>query len=337
MTFDPRNTLIIPDAMVSVTTIIGSVSAAFIPILFVIEVLKEQAKIITGEKPEYTKLVFRTFLVVLSLSFLYRWIFLKIVSANEVIALSIVNAGDWGKFVGDITTNTNGEVSITNLSAVNFFSAFFSVLITVAETVFLTVRYIFLSLLYIIGPMAFALNISSALRSFLKSWFVSLIQVSFWVVMLKVAQLTLLAMNLTSASYGGDAVLAPVVNGAIVCAMIFMIPALTSAFLSGGNLGLMGSAAIGAVTSFAMKHGGASVSLGSTAAGGAAAGAADGGGVKGALKGAFSSVVADTKAGASYLKAHNFINKRKTAASEPSAEHEKTDRRSSELPKEGSK
>lgn len=253
MMYSPFNTLDIPEQMRTYTVVVTGFAWALAPFLFVSQVIAEQTKIIKDERPEFAKVIVNTVIVAFTTYFLYRWIFMKIVVICEAIAIGIFNENDWSEFVKNIASSPSGQLSLTNLNVTTALTAFFSAAIEIIETVFLKVRYILLCLLYVTGPLFFVFGINGSTRSFMKNWFVNLIQVSFWVVVFKIMQGTLMIVNISS---GDPSIADPLINGVIIVACSIMVPSITAAFLSSANLGLVGSAVTAAATGIAMKYGG---------------------------------------------------------------------------------
>lgn len=262
ITLTPGDVLDIPlhVTLRPIATTITGVAIGLVPFLFISELLFEQTKLVDGkgENPNFFGIIFRTIAILFSLVFLYEWVFLKIVAICEAIALAIDFKGNWDDMVKNIYEGVDANsISLTNLTFSAAISSFFSVVLTVIETVFKSVRYILLSILYCIGPLAYVAGISRLSRAFLKGWFKNLFEISFWIIIMSLLQASLLAIN---SALGFDpkadvemAKLASLINGFVMSFMMLVIPSLTKTLLSAnGGLGALGAAAIAGASGFAM-------------------------------------------------------------------------------------
>jgi hypothetical protein len=258
------DSLTIPVIMAPFTTAIKGIALGLAPVLFVSQILAEQVQLLKGKKPEYVRVVINTILVYIVILFMYRWMFTKILGICEVTALMVSNASDWGDLLTQLAREESAKLSVVNLNITAFLSAFFSVIMKILEEVFITVRYVILALFYAIGPLAIAASITSQTRSFLTSWFAGLFQVCFWIIMFRLMQGILTTINIGSMVYG-DGVPGPIVAGIIISVLTFLIPSLTTSILSTGNIGAVGSVAVGMIA--AARSIPAVKAIGSTAAG----------------------------------------------------------------------
>ena len=249
------NPLEIPQVTATYITAVFAIAGAFIPILFMFQVLAEQKKLMLGEKPEYARVLINTSLILIGFFLLYKWTFLKIVSACEAIAWSMQNAKDWSDFVAAISANQSASITIVKLNFPTIVAALLTLVIQTIEGVFLTVRYIFLCILYIVGPLAFISALTSKTREFFKGWLTSLVQISFWVIPYKIMQVLLLIVYQQIIQSGGG-LTDTIMIGIIITLITVSIPSLTAALLSQGNLGTMATMVMAGATAISMRYGG---------------------------------------------------------------------------------
>jgi hypothetical protein len=260
----PYNTLDIPSVTAPYLVATSGIAAALVPLLFVSRILAEHAEIVKDRdhRPAYGRIFFETGAILLSWIFLYKWIFLKIIALCEIIGMSMYNAGDWSAFVEQVTANNTTSLSLVNLNVTAAFSAFFSTLIQLIEGVFLRIRYLLLSCLYVIGPLAFVCGLSPLTRGFFAAWFTGVFQVSFWVILFNVIRGVLTASQVISSGVYGDSVAGPIVDGAVLTTLTLLIPTIGQTLLSSGHFGTIGSAIYGSVVAASIRYGYAPVSKG---------------------------------------------------------------------------
>lgn len=234
----------IPQTMFVYLSPVWLISFALLPLVFVTAILTEQAKLIKGETPRYNSVIWSTVLVIFGM-FLYRYIFTKIVALCEGISMAIINTGDWNAFTSIIqnTQTKYGLFQLLNMNFISFLHGLSTTLLLIVEVIFLIVRYVFLSILFIIGPVAFAFAIYEPTRLMIKAWFLSVFQVSFWIIVFRIMQAVLLSFNLASYIEGGNIFIAIAATLGFVF-MAIITPAFTSKLFSGQNIGLLGSALI---------------------------------------------------------------------------------------------
>lgn len=232
----------VTEAMATPLGIVWGIAMVCIPFLFSAAIVTEQAKVIKGERPEYVDIIWTTVWVSLGM-ILYRFIFTKILAFGESVGMCLMNYGDWAGFMGVLNQKFSEfqEISLLNTGISEILLAISLAIILVAEDIFNVIRFMFLSVLYVIGPIALVSAIYRPIRTFTKNWFLTTFQVSFWVVILRVFQTTLLSFQTTQLIQQND-----LSNTIIVCVSIILaivsIPILTSKLLSIQNLGMLSSA-----------------------------------------------------------------------------------------------
>ncbi|MDI6640710.1 MAG: hypothetical protein QME68_00145 [Elusimicrobiota bacterium] len=252
----------IPEAMLPYLSPVWLVSIALLPFIFVISILTEQSKIVKGDFPQYNTVIYSTLLVILGM-FLYRYIFIKIVALCEGISMSIINIGDWAAFTTVVknTQTSTGFIQVMRMNFVSILHGFSTILLLVVEVIFMIVRYVFLSVLYVVGPVSFVFAIYGPTKSLIKAWFLSVFQVSFWIIVFRIMQAVLLSFNLGSyisaASGKGENVFITIAASIGFVFMAVLTPAFTSKLFSGQSIGLLGSTFVAGATLIVTKFAGA--------------------------------------------------------------------------------
>ncbi|HAX61066.1 MAG TPA: hypothetical protein DCX95_00680 [Elusimicrobia bacterium] len=265
-------------------TVINALAWILFIFLGIFSIWQENIKAISGDEPSYKKLIIQGLLIACGLGW-YPYIFTKIVALCEVISMSIVDArvsaslwmtvadgtnkaisniseGDWvvkaiekipwgvGKIAQPIVTSviTLPQMLLGQMTVW---------ILYMVKPLLLTVRYVLLCLLYVIGPLTFGAAIFTPTSAMLKGWFTNVLQVSFWVVMFTILEDVFAAMNIDVLSRAGYTDIVPwLIVCVIFIGLYIMVPMLTAKILSGQNIGTMGTAAIAMATIAAAKFAG---------------------------------------------------------------------------------
>lgn len=287
MIFTPYDVLSIPEAVQLPYMIIKSIAYILFPILFVLHVLQwivssAQTSSSDGISNWY-RTIFRAILIFIALAW-YRHIFMKIVALSEVIAMSLIDTGKVSELIIFLTKQsesyvegaiggTTGKVLGTIAGIANAFKpkvfllGFLATAVAIAEPVLLTIRYALLSILYVFGPIAIVGNMFKYTKIILKGWFNNLIQISFWIVILRILESVMLSLQIQSLAQRGSFsdILAWIIICTIFLGLIIMTPILTAKIFSGDNLGEVGSMAAAAATIVTTKYGGGIKEIGQSA------------------------------------------------------------------------
>jgi len=245
----------IPEAMGTYALIVWNLSFVLLSFTFVSAIVTEQAKTVQGEKgekPEYGSVIYMALLMLFSL-LIYNLIFRKIVAFCEGMGYAILNYEDWFGFMA-ILNQRYKQVTALNLFSISLTDVILGmslILASIIESVFDLIRYIFLSVLYIIGPVTFALAVYKPTRMLVKGWLLSTFQVSFWIVVLRIFQTAILSFQVHQFIQTEDPVnttfITVVVTFVLLLTMI-LAPAFTSKIFSGQNVGMLGTAFITGVS-----------------------------------------------------------------------------------------
>jgi hypothetical protein len=138
------------------------------------------------------------------------------------------------------------------LTVINLIS--YSVALSLA-TVLGWLRFIFLSLLYVIGPLVGAFAVFRPGRSGISFWFRSMVSVSAWTVVLSLLMKVISTMNLTAVYQPEDTNQAAVLAANLLFILLFIfVPVITHQITSGGTVNSTASAVLGIGTAFITRH-----------------------------------------------------------------------------------
>lgn len=242
--YDPAS---IPDVMAVFSKITMTVAMSVGCLLFVLSIVDEASKPLREQNPQYAKIFFRAVAIFIGL-ILYRTIFLAIAATCQVISYSLFSMEDWGK-VSALIKSFGEPKTIWNMTTGDLAVGVVKYLAIVVEEVFFRIRYILLSLLYVIGPIAFVMGFWPATNKFIKGWFQNLLEFSFWIITIRVIQAVFASMEAATVTSG----IIISANDYLIFAIIYIVlvvatPMITGKFLSGESMGQIGSMAIGAVS-----------------------------------------------------------------------------------------
>lgn len=231
----------VPDTMRVPLGAVWGIAIVITPFLFTAAIATEQAKVIKGETPRYNDVIWNTVWVFLGLV-LYRYMFTKILSFCEGIGMTIMSYQNWVNLIAIINQKINGTPdNLFTVGIPDLFAKFAMIITTAVEEIFNAVRFMFLSVLYIIGPLALVSAIYKPIKSLCKGWFINLFQVSFWIVILRVFQIALVSFQAEQYINQEDFLVTIVICIAFIFAMV-STPFFTASLLSGETLGVLGSA-----------------------------------------------------------------------------------------------
>lgn len=247
--------LAIPDMMYTYAYISKLIAIILIPLLLILNeshFIIEATKGTSSSTPSHG--IVRIILIIIGL-FTFKHIFLKIVALFEAIAMSLFDTTDWWVFREKLAgTGEQFSTSLFKISMQNAIAVFTIMLASIVEIMLNVVRFVLLSILYVLGPLALVSGIYLKTSRILGGWFTNLVQISFWIVMLRIVQAVMLSLDVNyTITHGSKSEY--IMVSAVLIVLIVSIPVLTSRILSGQNLGLLGSAAVGLATAGVMKYG----------------------------------------------------------------------------------
>ena len=245
MNMDPAT---IPQVMKMYFGVIQPLALAAAVFLFVLEILDENAKTLRDQPANYAALLFKTAAVIIGI-FMYSTIFLAIVCLCQTLSFMVFSMEDWGR-MQSILNNFGVSGSLVTLSADKLMLIAAKYLSTLVEEVVLVVRYALLSVLYMTGPFAFVFALYSKTSKVLSGWFRNVLDVSFWIVTLRILQSVYACTGMLSIANQQDIPPAQyLIFSVTYFVLVVMVPMITSTIFSGGMLGPVASIATGAAAS----------------------------------------------------------------------------------------
>lgn len=245
-----------------------SLAFLFFLIFFVAEIMQEQINSIgRTEPPNYTEIVKRAVLVVCGLVG-FKFMFFLILDLCEHISMTLFSQYEIADFYTSITDYRKANqikfslssIMTGNLGVLDLMVAIVLPITLIIEQFILILRSCLLSVLYIIGPLAIISGLWRTTRTMMVSWFKSLFQISFWIVIFRAIEAAFVGSGInTFLTAGGTAVNTVPIKILLVCivfiGLLCMSLTLTMRICSGENLGTIGTAAVGVVTAFAARSG----------------------------------------------------------------------------------
>ena len=245
-----------------------SLAFMFFLILFVAEIMQEQINSIgRTEPPNYTEIVKRAVLVVCGLVG-FKFMFFLILDLCEHVSMTLFSQYEIADFYTSIIDYRKANqikfslssIMTGNLGVLDLMVAIVLPITLIIEQFILILRSCLLSVLYIIGPLAIISGLWRTTRTMMVSWFKSLFQISFWIVIFRAIEAAFVGSGInTFLTAGGTAVNTVPVKILLVCivfiGLLCMSLTLTMRICSGENLGTIGTAAVGVVTTFAARSG----------------------------------------------------------------------------------
>ncbi len=269
----PYNDLAIPTVMGPSFLIIAAVAAALFALFFIAEAFRLQYVGINAaidpaaKKPAIPAFILRAFTILICGFCLYSWVFLKMVSLCDYIFNAIDNSASWESFTALLNSGATG-VSITNLSMQQVLYATCGTILSFLDGLVFTMRFVILSLLYLLGPIAWVFAVSEIGISSIKAWFKTTWEVSFWIVVYGVikAAITPLGMyalgNIQNANssvpISGSTLYLTGLSIVLMVTIIFCvmeIPKFTGILFSGAHISAVSNAFIGATAGFMAGRG----------------------------------------------------------------------------------
>lgn len=220
---------------------------------FIWSLIQETQKIQDGGTPAYGKVLWELVLTAVVLASVHGALFPLIVNTCNAIgetARSKVKWTDFETMLGKYMQE-GGFLAFFKLTFINVFVNFFTLIAESMEHILMGVRNAILSVLYVVAPVTVACAAAKETRGIFKGWLLGLLQISFWVVILRIVQSV--AMNFYYASIipGSDDKI-PIISTSIgYIIMVVVTPLLTGKLLSGENIAAVGSIAVGAITGVA--------------------------------------------------------------------------------------
>ena len=257
------NVLQIPDLFSSAYTVTASAAAVLFPLMFIAAVLHENF-LAMKDRSDYKGLFIRTVLVV-GLMILYQEFFTWIVYGTDLLAKAILPHEEFQQVIKTVFREITEKkdlggfdtrIILTILNYLTYIAAL------IALGVLNWLRFVFLSLLYVFGPVLIACGVYKATSHGLVYWLRSLVAVSLWTVVLSILMKVISGMNLTAVYLPEQTNAAAVIAANVLFILLFIsVPLISHQITSGGSMGGMGSAVVGVGTAFIARYAARSAQL----------------------------------------------------------------------------
>jgi hypothetical protein len=257
------NVLQIPDLFSSAYTVTASASAVLFPLMFIAAVLHENFMAMK-DRSDYRGLFIRTVLVV-GLMILYQEFFTWIVYGTDLLAKAILPHEEFQQVIKTVFREITEKKDLGGfdtriiLTIINYLTYIAAL---VALGVLNWLRFVFLSLLYVFGPVLIAFGVYKSTSHGLVYWLRSLVAVSLWTVVLSILMKVISVMNLTAVYLPEETNAAAVIAANVLFILLFIsVPLISHQITSAGSMGGMGSAVVGFGTAFIARYAARSAQL----------------------------------------------------------------------------
>lgn len=210
----------IVDKYLGITSGIAMVGILFV---FTAAVVKELHTSAEGKPPDYRGVIWTTVLVVLC--FLgYKVIFKGMVSITETISSMLLNYKEWAEFIDLLTEKLNeiGGFELVHTNLTVFLLSLSLLLAITIEEIFMLIRYFFLAILYIVGPIVLVVSIYKPARKVFNGWILLVAQVLCWEILLRILQGVVILTNFQQSILDNDLVITFILTSALIISYIFI-------------------------------------------------------------------------------------------------------------------
>ena len=249
------NALQIPNLFSSPFNTTFGISFLVFSLMFIVAILHENVQAFRGES-DYTGLFIRTILV-LSLLLLYQQFFTWVVYGMDLLAKAILPEEEFKRVLQSVFQEIAAK---KDFGLLKFFSImttlnFITYAVALALLGVITwLRFVFLSLLFVFGPILAGFGVYKSTSQGLQFWIKSLVSVSLWSVVLSILMKVISTMNLTAIYLPKETNSASVFAANILFILLFIsVPLISQQITSAGTLSGLGSAVIGIGTAFVTK------------------------------------------------------------------------------------
>jgi len=225
-------------------------------LMFIVAILHENIQSLRGQS-DYIGLFIRTMLI-LSLLLLYDRFFTWIVYGTDLLAKAILPEQEFKQVLQSVFQEVGAK---KDFGLLKFFSIM-TVLNFITYAVALALlgvinwlRFIFLSLLFVFGPILIGFGVYKSTSQGLQFWIKSLVSVSLWSVVLSILMKVISTMNLAAIYLPKETNSASIFAANILFILLFIsVPLISQQITSSGTLSGLGSAVIGIGTAFVTKN-----------------------------------------------------------------------------------
>ena len=224
--------------------------------MFIVAVLHENF-LAMKDRSDYKGLLIRTILVV-GLMILYERFFVWIVYGTDLLAKSILPQQEFQEVIKTVFREITEKKDLGGfdtriiLTIINYLTY---IVALIALGVLNWLRFVFLSLLYVFGPVLIAFGVYKSTSQGLVFWLRSLVAVSLWTVVLSILMKVISVMNVTAVYLPEETNAAAVIAANVLFILLFIsVPLISHQITSSGSISGLGSAVVGIGTAFIAKY-----------------------------------------------------------------------------------
>jgi len=250
------NVLQIPDLFTSAYGVTATAASVIFPLMFIVAVLHENF-LAMKDRSDYKGLLIRTILVV-GLMILYERFFVWVVYGADLLAKSILPHEEFQEVIKTVFREITEKKDLGGfdtriiLTVLNYLTY---IVALIALGVLNWLRFVFLSLLYVFGPVLIAFGVYKSTSQGLVFWLRSLVAVSLWTVVLSILMKVISVMNVTAVYLPQETNAAAVIAANVLFILLFIsVPLISHQITSSGSISGLGSAVVGIGTAFIAKY-----------------------------------------------------------------------------------
>ncbi|MDP2643553.1 MAG: hypothetical protein Q8P24_01295 [Desulfobacterales bacterium] len=249
------NVLQIPDLFAAPYETTARIAFILFSIMFIASVLHENMEALRG-KSDYIGLFMRAILVI-CLLLIYERFFVWVVYGMDLLAKAILSQEEFKQVIQAVFHEIGQK---KDFGVLKFFSVI-TVLNFVTYAVALALlgvlswlRFMFLALLYVLGPVLIGTGVYKATSQGIAFWLKSLVSVASWTVVLSILMKVISTMNITSIYLPKETNSAAIFAANILFILLFIsVPLIAHQITNRGSLSGLGSAVIGIGTAFVTR------------------------------------------------------------------------------------
>jgi hypothetical protein len=246
------NALQIPDLFASPVATTMRLAFILFSVMLPVSILHENVQTLK-DSSDYPGLFIRIILVV-GLLIVYERFFTWIVYGMDLLSKAILPEEEFKEVVRQIFQEIGKGKDLGILKFFSIMTAmnFITYALALALLGVITwLRFVFLALLFVVGPLLVGVAVYKEVSQGLRFWIKSLVSVASWTVVLSILMKVISVMNLTSVYLPRETNTASVFAANILFILLFIsVPIISHQITSGGTLSGLGSAVIGIGTAF---------------------------------------------------------------------------------------
>lgn len=224
--------------------------------LLIVALLAENIKGINGQS-SYTGLFIRA-LMLIGLFIGYEWFFTGIVYGLDLMAKAVLPEQEFQEILKKVfyEAANKKDFGILSFFSVITFVNFLTHLTALILLGLLTwLRFIFLALLYVMGPILAGFAIYDATSNGLKFWIRSLISVSAWTLVLSLLMKVISTMNIAALYFNPTQIntVSVIAANCLFILLFVSVPVISHLITSGSSISSLGTAVVGLTTAFVVK------------------------------------------------------------------------------------